>query len=259
MTYNINTRNFLKEYPGMFAKIYSPYYGAAYTDEMDLGMAFFSLVLDEEAVSKLINGDVYFGLTGINEKEVTYFDYEYDADYNYKEVEKTKMETLPEFMVMATTKDEEFTNRLISYLNKKSLIEPENGYYKILDATNSIPLDLYFVIKNNIFFLSTSNSEISAVVSDKFKGKLSGKHKKMMKGGNFSAFFNGSKFGKEFPFEDDITNVNGTRFAIENASDFYLKSSRIKRQKMHTELVMNIPANHKNLINYMMSFIEHMN
>ncbi len=259
MSYKINTKNFLEEYPSIFAKTYSPLMGSAYQEEMQLGMAFFSLLLDEEAVAELIRGDVYFGLSGISEKEVTYFDYEYDEDYNYTEIEKTKMETLPEFMVMASTKDENFTNKLTNYLVNKSLIEPENGYYKILDSNNEIPLDLYFVIKNNIFFLSTSPADLSAIVSDNFKAKLSAKHKKMMKAGNFSAFFNGSKFGQKFPFDEtDLPNANATRFAIENASDFYLKSSKIKNRKMHTELIMQIPDHQKNLINYMMSLVEHL-
>lgn len=258
MTYKINTKNFLEEYPSILAKTYAPLYGAHYKEEMELGMEFFSLVLDEEAVSKLVNGDVYFGLSGISEKEVTYFDYEYDEDYNYQEIEKTKMEKLPEFILMATTKEESFTNKLVDYLSKKEIVVRENGYYKILDKSSDIPLDLYFVIKNDIFFLTTSSAEISAIVNDSFKSKLSGSHKKMMQAGNFSAFFNGTKFGQEFPFDEgDIPNMKAMRFAAENASDFYLKSSRIKNRKMHTELIMEIPANQKNLINYMMSFVEH--
>ncbi len=258
MTYKINSKSFLEEYPSILAQTYSPLWGGPYNEDMKLGMAIFSLVLDEEAVSKLITGDVYFGLSGINDKEVTYFDYEYDEDYNYTEVEKTKMEKLPEFIVMATTKDKDFTSKLITYLTNKALIEPQNGYYKILDPYNDIPLDLYFVIKNDIFFLTTSSTEISAIVADNFKAKLSGKHKKMMKAGNFSAFFNGTKLGQQFPYnETNLPNDNLTKFAMENASDFYLKSSKVKNRKIHTELIMQIPDHQKNLINYIMSFVEH--
>lgn len=257
MSYNVNIRNTLEEYPKLMVKTYAPLMEGKMQDEIEMGAELFSLLLDEEAIGKLIKGDAILAFTGINEKEITYTDYEYDEDYNYNPIEKTKMEKLPDFLFMASTEEMSLTNKLIAYLVKKEFIEAENGYYKLVDKKSEVPLDLYFAIKNDIFFLTTSTQDIADIVNDRYSAKLSARHKKMMKKGTFSVFFNGQQFGKEFPLDDNMPNIEMAKYALANASDFYLKSSKIKNKKMHTELVMEVPAGHKNTISYMMDFIEH--
>ncbi|GAA0893216.1 hypothetical protein GCM10009122_28950 [Fulvivirga kasyanovii] len=257
ISYNVNIKNTLEEYPKLMTSTYGPLLEGKMQDEIAIGVDLFSLLLDEEAVAELIKGDAILAFTGINEKEITYTDYEYDEDYNYTAVEKTKKEKLPDFVFMASTKEIDLTNKLINYLVKKEMAVAENGYYKILHKERDLPLDLYFAIKNDIFFLSTSAQDMGDIVNDRYTAKLSGKHKKMIKQGNFSAFFNGKKFGKDFPLDTNLPNMEFVKYALENASDFYLKSSKIKNKKMHSELVMKVPANHKNTISYFLNFIEH--
>ncbi|UII32544.1 DUF4836 family protein [Fulvivirga ulvae] len=257
ISYNVNSRNTLEEYPKLLASTYGPLLEGKMQDEIAIGADLFSLLLDEEAVAKLIKGDAILAFTGINEKEVTYTDYEYDEDYNYTAVEKTKKEKLPDFVFMASTKEMDLTDKLINYLVKKEMAVAENGYYKVIHKQRDLPLELYFAIKNDIFFLSTSAQDMGDIVNDRYTAKLSGKHKKMIKQGNFSAFFNGKKFGKDFPLGTNMPNMEFARYALANASDLYLKSSKIKNKKMHSELVMEVPANHKNTLSYLLDFIEH--
>ncbi|MBL6448634.1 hypothetical protein JMN32_20145 [Fulvivirga sp. 29W222] len=257
MSYNVNFKNTLEEYPRLLAKTYGPLMEGKMQDEIAIGADLFSLLLDEEAVAKLIKGDALLAFTGINEKEVTYTDYEYDEDYNYTAVEKTKTEKLPDFILMASTEEMSLTKNIIAYLVKKQLVEAENGYYKIKDKKSELPLEVYFAIKNDIFFLTTSASDISDIINDRYTAKLSGKHKKVIKQGNFSAFFNGKRFGEAFPVETNMPNKKIAEYAVKNASDFYLKSSKIKNKTMHGELIMEVPANHKSTISYLLDFIEH--
>lgn len=257
ISYNINSKNTLEEYPKLMAKSYGPLLEGKMQDEIAIGADLFALLLDEEAAAELIKGDAILAFTGINEKEVTYTDYEYDEDYNYTAIEKTKKEKLPDFVFMASTTEMDLTDKLINYLVKKEMAVAENGYYKILHKERDLPLDLYFAFKNDIFFLSTSAQDMGDIVNDRYTAKLSGKHKKMIKQGNFSAFFNGKKFGKDFPVDTNMPNMEFVKYALANASDFYLTSSKIKNKKMHSELVMEVPANHKNTISYLLDFIEH--
>src|SRR5690606_15332191 len=150
MTYNINVKNTLEEYPKFVAETTSPFLGDK-TEEMELGAELFSLLLDEEAVSKVIKGDAMVVLSGISEKEVTYIDYEYDDAYSYTEVEKTKMEKATDFLLMITTEDTKFINNLMNYLVKKGEVQKERAEYNIADSCRDCSLGLYFGIIGGLF------------------------------------------------------------------------------------------------------------
>src|SRR5690606_11903726 len=114
---------------------------AQYEGEISLGTEILSLLLDEEAIATVAKGDGLFVLNGIAEQEVTYTDYEYDEDYNYKEVEKTKMETIPDFLFMFSSENAGLYNRLTSYLQHKMLLTDDNVISHIEESV--VPFDLY--------------------------------------------------------------------------------------------------------------------
>src|SRR3546814_11926467 len=76
-----------------------------YEADIALGADLVSLLLDEAAIANVAKGDALFVLNGIAEREVPYISYEYDDDYNYMEVEKIKMETIPDFLLMFSSDD----------------------------------------------------------------------------------------------------------------------------------------------------------
>lgn len=255
MTYNINVKNTLEEYPKFVAETTSPFLGDK-TEEMELGAELFSLLLDEEAVSKVIKGDAMVVLSGISEKEVTYIDYEYDDAYNYTEVEKTKMEKAPDFLLMISTEDTKFINNLMNYLVKKGEVQKENGYYKIADSNREFPLGLFFTIKDGIFFLNTSEAGMKAIINNTVRGNLSSKHKKIINSGNYAVYFNGEKIVKNVPLDElDSNGFNFANYFMNNAADFYIKSSKLKNNKITSEVILETPAGHKNALTYMLNLI----
>ncbi|RZK20789.1 MAG: hypothetical protein EOO86_03160, partial [Pedobacter sp.] len=119
MGYSIDTKAYLEEFPKLMKQTYGSFLGKNMEEEIELGTDLFSLLLDEEAVSQVIKGDALFVINGLNTRDVTYTTYDYDDDYNRKEVTKTKKETLPDFLFMFSSEDNRLMNKLIKYgMNK---------------------------------------------------------------------------------------------------------------------------------------------
>ena len=255
LAYNLNMRNALDEYPKLVAQTYGPLMEGKVDQELELGIELLSVLLDEEAIAELIRGDMLIAFNGINFKEITYTDYEYDDNYEYVAVEKTKQEKLPDFTMMASTKENDFSRKLINYLVNKNLALPENGYYK-LHHKEEIPLSLYFVIKDDIFFMSTSAEDMANIVKGTYEGNVSGKHKKMMSQGNLALYFNGKKFGKDFPKDENGLSSSSFEYLLDNSSDFYFTSHKLKDGKMRGEFLMEMPDNQTGLMSYILDLME---
>jgi hypothetical protein len=92
-----------------------------YQKEMELVMETMKIVLDEKAITKIAPGNGIFVLNELKSKTVEYTDYEYDDDYNEKEVKKTKEIAVPNFTFAFATENEGYWNRIFDLLatNKK--------------------------------------------------------------------------------------------------------------------------------------------
>uniref|UniRef100_UPI00321A5895 hypothetical protein n=1 Tax=Chryseobacterium sp. TaxID=1871047 RepID=UPI00321A5895 len=92
-----------------------------YKKEMELIMETMKIILDEEAITKIAPGNGIFVLNELKSKKVEYTDYEYDADFNEKEVKKTKEIAVPNFTFAFATENEGYWTRIFDLLttNKK--------------------------------------------------------------------------------------------------------------------------------------------
>src|SRR5690606_21853909 len=115
-------------------------------------------------------GDAWFVLNGIAEQEVPYISYEYDDDYNYIEVEKTKMETIPDFLLMFSSDDMQLYNRMMTYVTSKGYLTEQNGIFLL--SQGELPFDLAFTRKNGIVFVGSSLDQLTAIVHGNYRGKV---------------------------------------------------------------------------------------
>ncbi|RAJ17782.1 hypothetical protein [Olleya aquimaris] len=253
LSYSVDTKATLEEYPKLMKSIYGsmPYYG----EEASLGIDLFSLLLDEEAVAKVLKGDMLFLLSGISQQEVTYTSYEYNDDYEYIEVEKTKTETLPDFLLMASTEDPSMLTKLINYTRNKEMVTFQNGYYTF--KTPQSPLAVHFMIKDGIVFLGTSDLEMRKIVSGNFNAKVSSTHKKMMLNNSYSFFISAKQLASQLPIKEmGIDRSGKLEWFLNTSEDAYMKASKIKGNTLETELVVNIPSTEENALKYMFNIIE---
>ncbi|GLB48024.1 hypothetical protein [Neptunitalea lumnitzerae] len=257
MAFAINTEETLKVYPKLLTK-YMPNVPQLDTEVVDIFADLFSLLLDEEAIGDVVKGDALFVFNGIYEEEVTYTTYDYDEDFNYVEVTDTKMEKVPDFLVMASSDDTSLLNRLIAYGVEKHVIENMGGYYEI-DTPVDVPFNVYLTIKNGIIFMGNSSESMSQITSGNFVAKVSDAHKDMLTKSKFSAYFNADRMSQELPVEDmSIGEMKMVLYLLENFGELSLETSKVKGNRMEGTYKWTIPAGHENGLKYFFDVIQNM-
>ncbi|WP_443938393.1 hypothetical protein [Pedobacter sp. MW01-1-1] len=244
--YSIDTKAYLTEFPSIFKKTYSGLLDGNYDGEIDLGAELFSLLIDEEAVSKVVKGDALFVFNGLNKKETTYTDYEYDDDYNRSEVTKTKNELLPDFLFMFSSDDTALFNKITNYLIKKNLVTVNNHIYKISEKKS--PIDMYFLTKNGIVFFGNSLNEMERINNNSFTGNISKAHKSLLAKSNFSLFFNAKNLAESTKTEPDMLKLN-TYFS--KMGNMYIKSNPVKNNSISSDIVAEVPNGQQNALKYL--------
>lgn len=256
--YGIDTEAYLEELPKLIENTYSPLMLGMGVDDgsISLGADLFSLLLDEKAVGKMIKGDALIVLNGISEKEVTYKDYEYDEDYNSTEVEKTKKESVPDFLFMASSDDTRLIVKLLDYAIAKELMSKEKGIYIFKDPIESFNFNL--LLKDGILFLSTSFEDLYRIQMGTFKGYASKSHRKLIKKNNFLAYFSSKKMFDSVPVKDRDVLLSKAPFLyqMKDMGGLYMKSSGIKGNNVSGEFVIETSKDYKNALKYMFSLIE---
>lgn len=256
MSYSIDSKAYLEEFPKLLKQTYGSFLGAKMDEEIELGTDLLSLLLDEEAVSKVIKGDALFVINGLKSKEVTYTTYEYDDDYKQKEVTKTKNETLPDFLFMFSSEDTRLINKLIKYGIHKNMVTVQDNIYKIQEKKS--PVDIYFMIKDGIVFFGNSLSEMQSISTNQQNNKISKLHKDLLSKNNFSFLFNAKNLvGKvpdsEIGGEETAKKFNST---LEKMGNVYMKSNPIKGRLVSADISAEIPNGHENALKYLFSLIE---
>lgn len=255
MAYSMDTKAYLQEYPKLVSKIY----GSLYSDEIGMATDLFSLVLDEEAISKVIKGDGIFIFNGLSQKEVSYKSYDYNEEnFETTEVMKTKKETLPDFLAMISTEDTRLINKLIAYGVKKEVVKSKNSYYEVTIPKS--PLALYFAIKEGIIFLGTNATEMEQIVSNTYQAKVSGRHKSALLGNNYAAYFSPKRLAGKIPAEElgSPAKIEKANKTLNSLGDIYIRSYPMNGNTFAGEISMDTPADQKNSLKYLFSVIENL-
>ncbi len=252
----MDSKAYLEELPKLMNDTYGKIF-AQYENEISLGAEIVSLLLDEEAIASVAKGDGLFVLNGIAEKEVTYTDYEYDEDYNYKEVEKTKMETIPDFMAMFSSENASLYNRFVNYFQYKMLLTDDGGIYHI--GQSELPFDLYLYRRDDIVFLGTSVEEMENVRDNRIRGSISKEHRKLLTKNRFAGLMSTKKLSENIPKEQlrSLDNYIAFHKIFGNLGDFYFRSNGIKGNVITGEFVAQTPEGYDNAVQYLFTLIDY--
>ncbi|WP_316806381.1 hypothetical protein [Pedobacter agri] len=256
MGYSIDTKAYLEEFPKLMKQTYGSFLGKNMEEEIELGTDLFSLLLDEEAVSQVIKGDALFVINGLNTRDVTYTTYDYDDDYNRKEVTKTKKETLPDFLFMFSSEDNRLMNKLIKYGMNKNYVTLNNNIYKIEEKKS--PVDIYFMIKDGIVFFGNSLTEMQGISNNNYVSSISKMHKKLLAKNNFSFLFNAKNLVGKVPDSEIGGEETAKKFneTLGKMGNVYMKSNPIKGNVVSADISAEIPNGHENALKYLFSLIE---
>jgi len=255
MAYAMDSKAYLEEYPKLISKMY----GIVLNDEINMATDLFSLLLDEEAVSKVLKGDAIFVFNGLSQKEVTYTANEYDEDnFETKEVTKTKQETLPDFLFMTSSEDTRLFDKLITYGIKKNVVIGHEKYFELKMPKS--PMTVFFAIKDGIIFFGSDAAEMEQIVNNRYTAKVSSRHKKIIGGNNYASYFSAKKLAGKIPVDAlaGKEKMDKTNKVLSGMGDIYLKSLPAKGNTFAGEVSMEIPANQKNALKYIMSLLENL-
>ncbi|MCD0454308.1 hypothetical protein LPB85_02460 [Chryseobacterium sp. LC2016-27] len=138
-----------------------------YQKEMELMMETMKIVLDEEAIAKIAPGNGIFVLNELRSKNVEYTDYEYDDNYNEKEIKKTKDVMVPDFTFAFATENDNYWKRVFNVLTSNKAFAKKfskNGeFYVFKDEKNKNGYvdQLFFTVKDGIVYVTTSKDNIN--------------------------------------------------------------------------------------------------
>ena len=228
-----------------------------YKKEMELMMETMKIVLDEEAITKIAPGNGIFVLNELKSKKVEYTDYEYDDDYNEKEVKKTKDVAVPNFTFAFATENEGYWNRVFNvmatnkHLTKK--FSKIGNFYSFKDEKGGGYMDqLYMTVKDGIVYLTSSTDNISPQsqsdvskqwAKDSSKYPLSGRLdiQKLLIG-----------LEKEFKTPSERKSLDLFR---KNVGEMYYKTE-VKGDSVETEIDYNIKNSSENSLMYFFDLFD---
>jgi len=221
---------------------------------------FVDLFLDEEAISKLIKGDFYAGITDIKTYDVAFTTYEYDEDWNYNEVTGIKQEVRPDFLIMFSSEDEKNINNFfrLAEISSKGGFKKETNYYKLTAGSES-PIDIYAMQKDGVVFIFSSQELFDSIK----KGGIKPSEKQKSSITNFCSVMkiNGEKLANKVPLEDLPSDVKSmVDYMRENLGIISFTQDKINGDILSSEITLTTRGKHSNSLDYFLnSFNELMN
>ncbi len=261
--YSIDTKAYLEHFPKMMEQTYGSYMGIngdKYREELSKGADLVSLLLDEEAVAQVIKGDALFLFNGVSTRKVTYKSYEYSGDnYESKEVVKTRMETLPDFLMMVSSDDTRLIRKLLKYGVDKGQMTMQDGIYSVREGAMKFPVATHLLIKDGIIFIGTSRNDLLDIRNDSYEAHISKAQKSLLLDNNASMYFNPAMLRGKIPQKEfgSLKKWNRLNTFLGNTGVLYAKSG-IEGNHFTGELVAEVPEDHENALRYFFSLIDDM-
>ncbi len=256
-TYSQSTENMLHAMPYLYKRSYQSVM-PRYAQVIDVTADVMKILLDEEDAAKMFPGDIVFALTGMSEKEVTYTRYEYDENYNRKEVEKTKKEIFPDFRFVAACEYGTIVDKLFKLGVKEKELDKLGEIY-VTKESRDLPFKLYMSYKNGRFFMGTTEDDLKKMISGRVKTGVSSEEKQTILNNSNVIYYNNQKMMSSIPME----NIRRTKeremlqYFIDNSRDASW-TQHFSNGEMKAEMIVNIPEGEQNSATYLFDFFNDM-
>lgn len=242
LTYHFNTKEMLNSFPTLSAEIFNN----PYILKEDIGVAtdLISTIIDEEATATLFDGDLSMFLYDVAEKEVTTKTYEYDENFEYKEVVKTIKKAVPLFSVIFTSTHPTFGDKLIQLGVRKKGLTQKGNYYEIKGTQEFGNLFIFkekdvVIIGNSIDHIFPKENSFSKEVKKELKQNYFAAQVSMDK--LVTAYSNSGEAK-----QSDIKSLN--RLAQQFTDVTLYSAKKLVDNKLKFELKLNSSKGDKNII-----------
>ncbi|MBZ4044627.1 hypothetical protein [Flavobacterium hibisci] len=242
LTYHFNTKEMLNSFPTLTAEVFNN----PYILKEDIGVAtdLISTIIDEKATATLFDGDLSMFLYDVAEREVTTKTYEYDENFESKEVVKTVKKTVPLFSVIFTSTHPTFGDKLIQLGVRKKGLTQKGNYYEIKGTQEFGNLFIFkekdvVIIGNSIDHIFPKDNSFSKEVRKELKQNYFAAQVRMDK--LVTAYSNS---GEAKP--SDIKSLN--RMAQQFTDVTLYSAKKLVDNKLKFELKLNSSKADKNII-----------
>ncbi|MEO6490857.1 MAG: hypothetical protein ABIO04_13015 [Ferruginibacter sp.] len=239
-------------------------YTAKYADIADVYIDLLEIIIDEKAIAELMPGNYMFVLHDMKTTTVSYTDYEYDTDFKYKEVKKTKQELSPNFTFVLETKKEGFMQKVINLPLKYAKsgnynYQQRNGYYELVFDKGQFPLsNLYFMVKDGKLVITTSKESIDITLNN--TGYTPDPDSKSsILNNNYSLRINSKALIQQISPELNAgTSKKISNYLQENIGNVKMES-HVKSGVIQSTTTMAITGDHANSLEFFFNMIESIN
>jgi len=257
LTLNLNTEAYLKHLPKIATRVFGEENDNRYSEIVDVFATSFEILVDEKAIAKVFKGDNLIVLNGVTNKEITYTDYEYDEDYNYTEVERTKTEAVPDFLWMFSSDDVSIFEKIIKIgLREEGLIDHDGIYeFKVGSRETIKP---YLLIDKGIVFMGNDLTKLQAIKDGSFRATGDKDFINLAKKNPVVALFNTPKLPAMLT-DLDIPVHRSMQKSVDELSKYgniYMVGSKVKGNSMQGELAIEFPEGQKNALSFLVNLIE---
>jgi Domain of unknown function (DUF4836) len=262
---SINTEAMLNYYYTVMKKYMSnASYMSEYSDMVNVYIDLLQIMIDEKGIAELNPGNYLFVMHDMKTKMVEYTDYEYDKEYNSKEVKKKKKELSPNFTFVMDTKREDFMQKIVKlplkYSEKnKYNYKDKGGYYELaFDSTKYPVSSLFFIVKDGKAMVTTSKEVVSNTLANKGFA-IDEETKKSIMDNNYSIKIDSKKLFDILGTEASTkTNKKICAYMAENMGDIKTESG-FKDGMIQGTTTIKVNGNHANSLEFIFNTIEYMN
>lgn len=262
---SINTEAMANYYYTVMKKyMANTFYMNEYADIVNVYIDLVEILIDEKGIADLMPGNILFVMHDMKPRMVNYTDYEYDKDFNSKEVKKTKKELSPNFTFVMETRKEGFMQKIanlpLKYAEKEHFNYKERGgYYELTFDSGKYPISsLYFIIKDGKAIVTTSKEVVDMTLNNTgFTPDTESKNSIL--NNNYSLKLNSKRLMERLgtEFSTDV-NKRISDYVMENIGDVKMESS-LKDGMIQGTTTMNISGNHSNSLEFFFNMMDAIN
>ena len=239
-------------------------YTSEYADFIDVYIDLLQIVIDEKGIAELMPGNYLFVMHDMETKTVTYTDYDYDKEFNKKEVTKTKQELSPDFTFIMETKKEGFMEKIarlpLKYAEKEKYnYKDKGGYYELAFEEGKYPISsLYFMVKDGKAIVTTSK-EVVDITLKNTGFATDAATKNSILNNNYSLQLSSKKLLEKInaSLTTDVSKKISD-YLMANLGDLKMESS-LKDGMIQGTTTMSITGNHSNSLEFFFNMMDAIN
>lgn len=252
LSLNISTEEYLKQIPAILERWYAPLV-YDHKDLISIGSLALEIATDEKAVAKVMNGDNLLFINSLQKVEREYVDYEYDDDYNYTEVTKTKEEYIPSFLWMFTSQDQRLYKKLLIYAEKmEKAVSIDHDLFRF--SENDKSMQFYVLFKQDMVFLSNDSLQITQIKENRFKSTNDAKIKRDIRNNTMNAVVHAAEIPQTIN-KLGLPIIGSWKKSVDELAqygDISIRANGVKNKKISGEMSIDFPSSNENALQYLL-------